>query len=212
MSPVQSQASIKAVFFDFDGVLTRDKTGSQTTLRYLSHHGGIGYDRLREAFNPHNEDLNLGRVSHADIWPEVCQKLGAQLDIGLLPGAFESTPMNQEMLRLAGELKRRYSVGIITDNKIERIAHLKSSVNLASLFDPIVVSAEVGSGKEGPRIFEVALDYLGISPAEAIFIDNTRDNLVAPSALGINTIYFDEGSNDVKALSATLRDAFFCSL
>ncbi len=191
---------IKAVLFDFDGVLTRDKTGSLTTLRYLSLQTGIGFDPLREAFKPYNQALNLGQTTHADIWPSLCNTLGQQIDIALLRAAFESTPMNEGMFTLARALKNRYAVGIVTDNKQDRMAHLKQHLNLALCFDPIVVSAEVGSSKESAAIFEHALSEFGIAAHESLFIDNSPGNLIAPAALGMKTLLHDDESNDIDAL------------
>jgi putative hydrolase of the HAD superfamily len=39
----------KAVFFDFDGVLTLDRTGSLTTNRYLNQTTGIPLERIDAA-------------------------------------------------------------------------------------------------------------------------------------------------------------------
>ena len=197
---------IKAVFFDFDGVLTRDKTGSLTTTRYLSQKTGIGYEQIRDAFKKYNNDLNLGRTTHEEIWPNVCRELRRKIDIVLLREAFESTPMNNGMFRLARSLKEHYSVGIITDNKKDRIEHLKRYVGLPSVFDPIVVSADIGSGKENTLIFERALKQLGIAASESVFVDNTRDNLVAPDTLGMKTVYFDDEKNDLQELVTTLKE------
>lgn len=202
------ERQIKAIFFDFDGVLTKDKTGSITTLRYLSQETGVEFNSLRAAFKDHNDALNLGRTTHSAIWPAVCDKLNFHIDIGLLQAAFESTPFNEGMLRLASNLRQNYSVGIITDNKIDRIDHLKVYAGLSTLFDPIVVSAEVGSDKESPLIFESALSYLAIAPNESVFIDNSESNLVAPTALGMNTIYFNDEKNDLLGLVATLRNTY----
>jgi len=202
------QTAIRAVLFDFDGVLTTDKTGSLTTIRYLSEHAGIAHERLRDAFKNFNDDLNLGRKTHDDIWPLLCSSLNSELDKALLPLAFESTPMNAGMMHLARVLKRSRSVGIVTDNKKDRIDHLKLHAGLEPLFDPIVVSAEVGVSKEHPLIFQRALSYLGIAPDESVFIDNTRDNLVAPAALGMHTIHFDDERNDLGALIATLQRTY----
>lgn len=199
---------IKAIFFDFDGVLTTDKTGSVTTLRYLSRATGVEFNRLREVFKEHNDGLNLGRTTHLAIWPAVCNKLNFQIDMGLLPAAFESTPFNEGMLSLASNLRQNYSVGIITDNKRDRMDHLKVHARLTELFDPIVVSAEVGSDKESALIFESALRYLAIAPHESVFIDNSEGNLVAPAALGMHTIYFDDEKNDLSGLIATLRNSY----
>ena len=203
---------IKDILFDFDGVLTRDKTGSVTTLRYLSKATGIALGRLREAFEEHNDALNLGRTTHSAIWPRVCNKLDFQIDMALLFAAFESTPLNAGMLELVKSLRRNYSVGIITDYKKDRIDHLKIHAGLTALFDSIVVSAEVGSGKDSPRIFEQALHRLAIAPEQSIFIDNTMSNLVAPRALGMNTIYFDDEKNDLQGLAATLENMYGLSV
>ena len=196
---------IKAVFFDYDGVLTTDKTGSQTTTQYLSRVTGLELAAVKAAFGRYNKDLTLGRTTHAQIWPELCCALGQELSIRLLHEAFESTPMNSGVFSLARRLKESHSVGIITDNKKDRIDHLKQYQGLASLFDPIVVSAEVGSDKGSAEIFLHALRHAGVSPEEAVFIDNNRDNLAAPSALGIKTIFHEDKKNDIEALIKNLK-------
>lgn len=196
---------IKAVFFDYDGVLTTDKTGSQTTTKYLSRVAGIELSAVKDAFRRHNEDLTLGRTTHTQIWPDICSALGQELRIGLLHEAFESTPINPKVFALARQLKERYSVGIITDNKKDRLDHLKQYQGLASLFDPIVVSAEVGSDKGSTEIFLLALHLAGVSPEEAVFIDNSKDNLAAPRGLGIKTIFHDDEKNDFQVLLRSLE-------
>ena len=196
---------IKAIFFDYDGVLTTDKTGSQTTAKYLSRVTGIELSIVKEAFGRYNEALTLGRTTHAHIWPGICSALGRELNIGLLHEAFESTPINSQVFSLARQLKERYSVGIITDNKKDRIERLKKCQGLTSLFDPIVVSAEVGSDKRSAEVFLIALRHAGVSPAESVFIDNNKDNLAAPHALGIETIFHDDEKNDIGALLSGLE-------
>lgn len=195
----------KAVLFDFDGVLTTDKSGSLTTTRYLSKRTGIALPKVQSVFRKFNDDLTLGRTTHEQIWESVCNQLGRKLGIELLEEAFESTPMSPRMLGLARGLRSRYAVGIVTDNKKDRIDHLKKLHDLPSVFDPIAVSAEVGAGKGDPKIFLEVLAKLGVGPGECIFIDNSRENLVAPGALGIKTIHFDDEKQDFTALLAALR-------
>jgi HAD superfamily hydrolase (TIGR01509 family) len=197
--------SIKAVLFDFDGVLTVDKTGSLTTTRYLSERTGIELSKVQSVFRRFNNDLTIGKTTHEQIWEQICHGLGKTLSIGLLKEAFESTPLNERMLELAKELRSRYAVGIITDNKKDRIDHLRTMHKLDSLFDPIAVSAEFGAGKENPEIFSEVLRRLSITPQECIFVDNSRKNLIAPGSLGIKTIYFDEASQDFNALLTALK-------
>ncbi|KML22378.1 MULTISPECIES: HAD family hydrolase [Burkholderia] len=199
---------IKAIFFDYDGVLTTDRTGSLTTNRYLSTVTGVEYETVRKAFAKHNPDLLVGKVTHAEIWDAVCAEIRCKVDFSLLEEAFQSTPKNDAMFALARSLKPEYSLGIITDNKRDRIDSLKKSQGLDVLFNPIIVSAEFGSGKDGSAVFEHALRCVGIRPDESIFIDNNRGNLIAPRALGMGTVFHDDEKNDVEKLIATLRNEF----
>jgi|SRR5450755_1432469 HAD superfamily hydrolase (TIGR01549 family) len=199
---------IRAIFFDYDGVLTTDKTGSLTTNRYLSKSTGIDHELIREAFLKYNKDLNTGKIAHSEILEDLCTALNCEISQDLLRRAFESTPMNDGMFRLARKLRETYRLGIITDNKKDRMDHLRRFQELESLFDPIVVSSEVGSSKESSEIFKHALGCLKICAKDSIFIDNNMKNLVVPNALGMNTVFYDDERNDIEELISILKGKF----
>ncbi|WP_205289330.1 HAD-IA family hydrolase [Lysobacter sp. TY2-98] len=196
------------MLFDFDGVLTTHPTGSFTTVGYMAQALELSESVIREAFAPFNEGLLTGHTTYAAIWPAFCARLGRDVHMSVLHAAFDATPMNHPMFALARQLATRLRVGIVTDNWRERIDHLAAAWNLAALFDPIVVSASVGSGKHDARIFEFALQQLAAAPAEVVFIDNSPRNLHASAMLGMHAIHFDDALNDVDALAATLRTRF----
>ncbi|MBU0589132.1 MAG: HAD-IA family hydrolase [Gammaproteobacteria bacterium] len=197
---------LKAVFFDFDGVLTTDKTGSATTTHYISQKTGIELSTVKAAFARHNTALTLGKTTHSEIWRQLCDDLGQSLSISLLHEAFESTPLNKEMFTLARSLRQAYLVGIITDNKKDRIDYLRRQHNLDALFDFVIVSAEVGSDKGEQSIFLTALRSTGVKASEAVFIDNNKENLMVPSALGMKTCFHDDERNDVQVLVKLLQE------
>lgn len=197
---------IQAVFFDYDGVLAKDKTGTLTTCRFLSERTGIPYESFRRAFEVHGDDVRVGKLTRADTWPDICRMLGRDISPGLLVEAYESTRPNEEMFELARSLGARYTVGIITDNSRDRFERLKLQQGLPDLFAPIVVSAEVGCTKSGEAIFQCALAAAGIEAANAVFIDNTRSNVELAAKLGMKAVHFDDASNDVGALIRRLAD------
>jgi putative hydrolase of the HAD superfamily len=199
---------IRAVLFDFDGVLTTDPSGSYSTVAQLARSTGLDRERLWAAFAPFNDDLLHGRTTHAAVWPAICERLGRELPFTLLHDAFDATPMNAGMLALAARLRATHAVGIVTDNKRDRMDRLVARHALDALFDPIVVSADCGSGKSTPAIFRRTLDLLGVGAEEAVFVDNTPRNLVAARALGMHALHFDDARNDVGELAATLRARF----
>jgi HAD superfamily hydrolase (TIGR01509 family) len=196
---------IQAVFFDYDGVLTTDPTGSATTNTYISVETGIDETVISKVFRPYNNDLILGKITHHHIWNEICQQLGTDLNIAILERAFRSTPLNEPMLMLARQLMKSYHVGIITDNKKDRMNYLRRYQHLDSMFNPIVVSSEIRYNKTHPEIFAYALNTLRINPEASVFIDNQEKNLETPRSMGINTIFFDHEENNIHAIEHILR-------
>ncbi len=196
---------IKAIFFDFDGVLTTDKTGSQSIVNYLSAKTGIPYDTLKPVYALFNKELLLGGLKHEDMWQAFCDRLGTDIDYTLLTDSFWNTPIDEDMITLVKQLKSHYAVGMITDNKCDRIDEIVRYHGWSTLFDAISVSAAFGSGKTDARIFNETLSALGIYPEESVFIDNTAKNLIIPEQLGMHTILFDDANRNIAQFAEQLR-------
>lgn len=199
---------IDCVFFDYDGVLTTDATGSTTTCRYLSERAGVPLARVRGALGRHNRALTLGQVTHEAVWPQICAEIGCTLPLQLLTDAFDSTPANEEMFALARRVRVACRVAIITDNKLDRMRRLVAVQQLDDLFDPIVVSAAEGVSKESKALFDRALAAAGVRATRSLFIDNDPDNVAVASTCGLHAIHFDHVRNDVRGLATRLREEF----
>lgn len=184
---------MKAVLFDFDGVLTTDATGSESICRYISKQTGIPQTDFEEVYYRYNDDLLYGKTTHLDIWPELCSALGRKIEIGILYDSFLSTPIDGKMISFVKQFKKQgYAVGMVTDNKKDRIDSIVDYYRWDQLFDIITVSAEIGSGKDNRQIFLHTVKALGVDAADCVFIDNQEKNLVVPQELGMQVIYFDE--------------------
>lgn len=196
---------IKAILFDFDGVLTTDKTGSQSIVNYLSAKTGIPYDTLKPIYASFNKDLLYNGLKHEDMWQEFCDCIGANIDYTLLTDSFWNTPIDEDMIVLVKRLKADYAIGMITDNKCDRIDAIVQYHGWDKLFDVISVSAAFHSGKTDERIFKETLSALGIHPEESVFIDNTAKNLIIPEQLGMHTILFDDTNRNIAQFTEQLH-------
>jgi len=199
-----SNKLIQAVFFDFDGVLTRDKTGTLTTCRYLAQATGIAFDDVKAAMEPHRAALLKGETTRDATWPLVCEALGRDIPREMLVRAFESTPLDATMFAFANSLARHGSLGIVTDNPKDRMDVARRTLWLDRVFDPIVVSAEVGCGKDDPRIFEMALAAARVTPQAAVFVDNSRENVEVARSIGMHGLFFDDEKRDLATLAREL--------
>jgi putative hydrolase of the HAD superfamily len=194
-----------AVFFDFDGVLTLEARGSTVTIRAIREaRPDLSAPAIEESYYRFHRQMLLGQEDHGSIWDEFCTLVGARIDRTVLTTAFLATPINAAMLDLAEELSRTCQVGIITANATDRMSTLVSEHELDRIFDPIVVSAEIGCLKTGAVIFERALGDR--SPNTCVFIDNQAKNLAVPADLGFRTYLFDPEGNDITALKKQLAE------
>lgn len=197
---------IRAVLFDFDGVLTIDATGSHSICNYISEITGIDIAILKNEYYKYNNDLLYGIRKHEDIWKEFCEGIGVYISIQILRDSFINTPIDHGMFRLLTQLKEKgYKIGMVTDNKSDRIKTITKFYNWNQLFDNISISAEIGSGKEEELIFVNSLENIGLQAEECVFIDNQEKNLLVPKRMGMNVIYYNHRTRDLNQLIMELN-------
>lgn len=94
-------------------------------------------------------------------------------------------------LSVLQNLRGKYKLGIVSNFAIPECAfELMSLHGLDKLFDLIVISGAVNKRKPSPEIFTYALNALGVSASEAMFVGDTADADVAgPKAVGMYSIY-----------------------
>ena len=200
---------IKVIFFDFDGVLTTDASGSYTTCTNIRRElpDDISFNHIMRCYRNHHYELLLGNIVHGDIWQDFCRCVGKDLDISVLLNAFRDTPINHQMMNVCKSLKTNYPLGIITDNSKDRFEVVKTAMKLPMLFDYFIVSGDLGSRKDCDANFDEAMRVAGVRAEECVFIDNNMSNLRIPSRLGFTTIHHDDKSNDVVQLVQHMRDS-----
>lgn len=188
---------VKAVLFDFDGVLTTDATGSYSICSYISKNAGINEDLFKKEYYKYNNKLLYGETTHKDIWSRLCENLGQEIPYKILEESFINTPIDTEMMKLVYRLKQQeYKIAMVTDNKKDRICSIVNYHNLDKVFDFIAISADVGSGKKEYEIFTQAIDKLQVQAEECVFIDNNKENLIVPRKMGMKVIYFDDSNRN----------------
>lgn len=200
---MEKRTRIKGIFFDFDGVITKEKNGSPTMIAYISEEMNIPYDKVYNAYVKYNDDLLMGNINHEDMWKAFCTEIGQDIEYDILKESFMNMTLDMQMLDIIREFKENYIIGMITDNKADRIDAIIDNTELKGLFDSVVISAKVHSRKNENQIFLQALKETGLNPQECVFIDNTASNLVAPKNMGFTTVFFD----DVKRDYGVIREA-----
>lgn len=194
---------IKAVIFDVGGVLVR--THDHSPRRKWERRLG-----LREAESEtivFSSEMGI-RAQSGEITNEALWKwIGDRLDLeGEALRAFRrdfwaGDVLDEELVAYIRSLRPRYQTAIIS-NATDNLRYTLTEVyNITDAFDVIVGSAEEEIMKPEAAIFNRTLERLGREPEEAVFIDDSLENIAGARSLGIHAVHFRAGMDVRAALS-----------
>lgn len=193
---------IKAVIFDFGGVIlrTQDWHGRGKWEQKL----GLAENELEAIV--FNSDMGrraqLGHVSYAEHWSRLGQhfNLSAAEQKGLEADFWAGDVLDVELVTLIRQLKTNHKTGLISNAFDDLRVSLTNHFHIDDAFDVIVISGEEGIMKPDARLYQIALDRLGVAPHESIFIDDFRHNIEGAQAVGMAGIHYSPTTNLVAEL------------
>jgi len=201
--------TIRAVLFDFAGVLTSSPWGA------LAAAGGGDLELIIGSYEEDTDhpwhQVERGEMAIAD-WAaavsETGRAQGVEIDFAPLQAMLGELTLHEPVIDRVRTLRHEgYKLGLITNNVREGSAMWRSLVPVDELFDVVVDSSEVGMRKPNPAIYHHALALLGdVPPQEAVFLDDSPGNVVGAQRAGLHAILVDDPEAAVAALDALLAD------
>jgi epoxide hydrolase-like predicted phosphatase len=114
---------------------------------------------------------------------------------------------NQALMEYAQGLRGKYKISLLTNLSPHTMDKYFTQEERAQYFDDVVVSSEVGLVKPQPEIYLLACKRLGVTPAEAVFIDDSSLNVQAATKLGMHGITYTNLAEMEQALTRILQNA-----
>ncbi len=226
---------VRAIAYDVNGTLIDILTdeGSDEVFRAAGHlltYKGIDLRRH------HVRDLYFGYLKQQQaasteehpeydavaIWRRIVDEHATEFTRALPAAEIEQLPLllaeltrgiSRRRLRLFPHvrktldiLKERYPLAIVTDAQSPWARGELHKVGILGYFGPVVVSGDHGFRKPDRRLFEVALQQLGVDAAHTIYVGNDmhRDIYGAREA-GLRTVLFDSDQG-AKSYQDTVPD------
>jgi epoxide hydrolase-like predicted phosphatase len=193
---------IKAVVFDVGGVLVRtfDHSGRRAWERRL----GLASGEL-EAIVLNSEmgrRAQRGEISDAELWQWVDNRFNLGDELGAFRRDFwKGDAVDRHLMRLIRGLRKQYQTAIIS-NATNALQETLAGYGLLDEFDLVIGSAYEGVMKPDPAIYRRALEKLGRTPEETVFIDDAPRNIDAARALGMAVVLFTPQTELEKELAA----------
>ena len=183
--------SIQAVIWDVGGVIAR--TEDLAPRDALAHELGVTRQHLNDLFftGPQGTRAQKGEISIPALMDNIRQQLN--LAPGTYPDLqerfFAGDRVDYELVDFIRGLRPGHKTGIIS-NAWSQLTDLLEGWGILDAFDVVIGSGDEGVMKPDPRIYHLALERLGVHPAQAVFVDDFIENIVAAHNLGMHGIHF----------------------
>jgi len=205
--------AIRALLFDYGGVLIH--MVNETPRRQLAERLGVSLLELYRAVfdSPAATQAVLGQITAAELWESVADDLGVPRSqvSGLYWQFWAADGLNLDVIEYIRTLRRKrkagYTIGLLSNANDDLRAMLTERWQIAGLFDEMVISAEVKDAKPNPSIYRLALERLGVEPAEAVFLDDVAQNVESAQAAGLFAVQYKTWRQARRDLGRVLRDA-----
>lgn len=183
MKRYRSEATIKAVLFDFGNVVCRfDNDRFLAGLAALCGQSAEVLKALLYGQSTLIEDYEAGRIDSQAFLAGASDLCGMALPEAEFRRAYTDifTPM-EATFELIRKLKPSYRIGLVSNTSPWHFEDAIQTSPVFPWFDSVTLSYQVGASKPDPRLFEDALTKLDLMAEECVYIDD-----LAPFAQAAN--------------------------
>jgi HAD superfamily hydrolase (TIGR01549 family) len=173
------QAGWSSFFEAYNAVRSKQLEQQRQTLRE--------YD-MKERLAKALESLGFKASASSEI---ICRALDAYFR-----DYVRKVDMEKEIIPTLRSLLPRYRLGIVTNFAYPQAVYaILGKFSLEKIFDPIVISGEVGWIKPSPIIFQVALSKLRLSANQVVFVgDDPERDIRGAKNVGMKTVFLTRES------------------
>ena len=197
-------ADTRAVLFDYGGVIADE-----------GFHQGLHALAVRNSLNPEHvlavcaeviyaSGYILGRGMEADFWRALREQLGfRETGDELRADILARFRLRPRMLELVRDLRARGLRCALVSDQVDWLDRLDARDGFFREFDRLYISYRLGKGKADASLFDDVIADLGLSPAQALFIDDNLGNIERAHSRGLETWLFTSEA-DCQARLASL--------
>ena len=197
--------TVRAVFFDLGGVILR--TEYQTPRQHLAERFGMDYEDIEKIVfgSPSAARASVGEITEEEHWQNVMKALKqpASEYEKIRDEFFGGDVVDRSIVEFLRSLKPTHHVGLISNAWDGLRAYIQRE-KFDDAFHHMTISAEVKVAKPSAKIYHIALEQAGVSPNEAVFVDDMPENIEACKKLGMKGIRFTDADSALNQLKAML--------
>jgi len=160
-------------------------------------------ERLVALFNESGmaQAIALGKLSPQEFVEQINRRFGTSVAPADVVSWFgpELAVVFPEVPGLIASLKGHYGLAILSNTFFGHWDYF-IAMDLARQFDALIASHLIGFCKPDPRAYRAALDRMGATAAETVFVDDLAENVEAARALGFTAFQSTTPSELIQGL------------
>lgn len=199
---------LKAAIFDLGGVIFG--ISLDPVIDYWAKCAGVNPQDIAAKFkiDSYYKRFEVGEIPPGEYRNHVRSLMGIHLSdenfdrgwnsiyLDVLPGIETLLKQLQNSLRL---------VVLTNTNHIHEKEWRVRYSDILKKFEKVFASHEIGARKPDPESFQIVLDYLGIEPGKAVFIDDNPENVRGAELVGIRSILATTASEIAQKLQIKIN-------
>jgi len=197
--------TIRAVFFDFGGVLGH--WDREYVAAFEAEHGMAEGGLLKALYGTAGwRDVEVGRIA-VDEWLARVEAALGEAATRPVPAAHSVwkrlwNAMDHEVIGLARRLRSTHKVGVLSNTTLMLEEEVLSPNGILDMWDVVINSARVGIAKPDAGIYRAAAEAVGLPPQACVHIDDLENNVRGAEEAGFRGIHH---RGDFAELTAQLR-------
>jgi epoxide hydrolase-like predicted phosphatase len=184
--------TIRAIIFDLGGVLLRTTDFEPRERLAASLH--MNRQQLEQfIFGGESGDrAQRGEISAQQHWENLRRqiKYSPEEFSRLVSDFFSKDEIDEALIDYVRGLRKTYKTALLSNAWDDLRQVITEKWHFEDAFDTMIISAEECVAKPDLRIFQLALDRLGVTADQAIFVDDMDRNVEGALQAGLHAIQF----------------------
>ena len=178
---------MKAIIFDFDGTLTNTlpvcfHSFQQVFKKYDQRE--LTKEDIKAMFGPSEVGIIQANLLHSSVEEAI-----EDYYLHYTENHEATVPSNKEMLQLLADLNAAgYQLGIFTGKASRSLEISLAALNMKHFFDVRITGDDVQKPKPHPEGLHLAMELLGVSKEETIFLGDSDADILAGKEAGVFTV------------------------
>jgi len=189
--------NIKTIVYDYGGVISKKQ--NKEFVHKMCKILKISAQQFFSFYTKERKDYDSALIDAKTYWTKTIQLIDRQIELKDIDQLIEFDikswlDMNTETIEYIKSIKDKIKLVLLSNMTIEVLEEIKN-LDWTCCFDTKIFSCEEKTSKPDDKIYHICIKKAKVEPQHILFIDDSKENLVAAQKMGINILEFTDCEN-----------------